>query len=151
MPSVSQGLVACGKCSYALYRTSAQTSARKISYYRVSVRRARPCEAIAHRRRLDGGRASKCPSTIGGHEGDCRMAGRQRMRRRWSQEEKRRIVAQTLMPGASVSQVARRYDVNTNLVFTWRRDTRLRPAVVPESEPTFLPVEVVSSPVSDAA
>ena len=33
-PSVSQGLVACGKCGYALYRTSAQTSARKISYYR---------------------------------------------------------------------------------------------------------------------
>ena len=71
------------------------------------------------------------------------------MRRRWSQEEKHRIVAQTLMPGASVSQVARRYDVNTNLVFTWRRDLRLRPAVVPESEPTFLPVEVVSSPVPE--
>ena len=33
-PSVSQGLVACGKCGYALYRTSARTSARKISYYR---------------------------------------------------------------------------------------------------------------------
>ena len=114
-----------------------------------SVRRARPCEAIAHRRSLDGGRASKCPSTIGGHEGACRMAGRHRMRRRWSQEEKRRIVAQTLMPGASVSQVARRYDVNTNLVFTWRRDPRLRPAVVPECEPTFLPVEVVSSPVPE--
>ena len=33
-PSVSQGLVACGKCGYGLYRTSARTSARKISYYR---------------------------------------------------------------------------------------------------------------------
>ena len=33
-PSVSQGLVACGKCGYALYRTSARTTARKISYYR---------------------------------------------------------------------------------------------------------------------
>ena len=33
-PTVSQGLVACGKCGYALYRTSAPTSARKISYYR---------------------------------------------------------------------------------------------------------------------
>ncbi len=32
--SVSQGLVACGKCGYGLYRTSAQTSARKISHYR---------------------------------------------------------------------------------------------------------------------
>ena len=76
------------------------------------------------------------------------MAGRQRMRRRWSQEEKRRIVAQTLMPGVSVSQVARRYDVNTNLVFTWRRDPRLRPS---DPEPSFLPVEVVSGPVSEPA
>ena len=33
-PSVLQGLVACGKCGYALSRTSAQTTARKISYYR---------------------------------------------------------------------------------------------------------------------
>ena len=32
--SVVQGLVSCGKCGYALSRTSAQTSARKISYYR---------------------------------------------------------------------------------------------------------------------
>ena len=33
-PSVVQGLVSCGKCGYALSRSSAQTSARKISYYR---------------------------------------------------------------------------------------------------------------------
>ena len=33
-PSVVQGLVSRGKCGYALSRTSAQTSARKISYYR---------------------------------------------------------------------------------------------------------------------
>ena len=33
-PSVVQGLVSCGKCGYALSRTSARTSARKISYYR---------------------------------------------------------------------------------------------------------------------
>ena len=33
-PSVSQGLVACGKCGHALYRTSTRTSARRISYYR---------------------------------------------------------------------------------------------------------------------
>ena len=77
------------------------------------------------------------------------MAGRHRTRRRWSEEEKRRIVGQTLVPGMSVSQVARRYDVNANLVFTWRRDPRLRPAVEPEPEPSFLPVEVVSSPVPD--
>ena len=33
-PSLVQGLVSCGKCGYALSRTSARTSARKISYYR---------------------------------------------------------------------------------------------------------------------
>ena len=57
------------------------------------------------------------------------MAGRGRTRRRWSQEEKRRIVAQTLMSGVSVSQVARRYDVKTNLVFKWPRDPQFRSAV----------------------
>jgi site-specific DNA recombinase len=33
-PSVCQGMVSCSKCGYALYRTSARTSARKIYYYR---------------------------------------------------------------------------------------------------------------------
>jgi len=33
-PSVVQGLVSCRKCGYALSRTSARTSARKIHYYR---------------------------------------------------------------------------------------------------------------------
>ena len=43
-----------------------------------------------------------------------------RRRRLWSEEEKRRIVAETLQPGASVSVVARRHDVNANMLFTWR-------------------------------
>ena len=33
-PSVVQGLVSCAKCGYALSRTSTQTSARKIHYYK---------------------------------------------------------------------------------------------------------------------
>lgn len=36
-------------------------------------------------------------------------------------EEKRAIVAESLAPGASVAEVARRYGVNANLVFQWRR------------------------------
>jgi transposase len=35
--------------------------------------------------------------------------------------ERREIVEQTLLPGASVSRVARQYDVNANQVFHWRR------------------------------
>src|SRR5260221_10185951 len=42
-------------------------------------------------------------------------------RRQRSEAERRRIVAESFEPGASVSVVARRHDVNANLLFTWRR------------------------------
>ncbi|MYH38043.1 MAG: transposase [Rhodospirillaceae bacterium] len=47
-----------------------------------------------------------------------------RRRRRWSEARKRRIVAESYQPGVSVSVVARRHDVNANLVFNWRRQYR---------------------------
>lgn len=53
------------------------------------------------------------------------------------------ICGQTLVPGVSVSQVARRYDVNANLVFAWLRDPRFADADVAEVA-HFLPVEVVA-------
>ena len=53
-------------------------------------------------------------------------------RRRRSEEERRRIVAESFEPGASVSVVARRHDVNTNLLFTWRR--RMGPASDPDRD-----------------
>jgi transposase len=82
--------------------------------------------------------------------------GRRRRRRSWSEEEKRRILAETLEPGASVSVVARRYDMNANLLFTWRRmlgamssipavDTvKLVPAVVAAEPVTAMPSASVS-------
>ncbi len=42
-------------------------------------------------------------------------------RRTWPEALKREIVAAASAPDASVSVVARQYDVNTNLVFTWRK------------------------------
>jgi transposase len=42
-------------------------------------------------------------------------------RRRRSKDEKRRIVEETLQPGASVAVVARRHELNANVVFLWRR------------------------------
>ena len=71
-----------------------------------------------------------------------------RTRRFWSEDEKRRIMAQTCAPGVSVSQVGRRYDVNANLIFTWRRDPRYKPAADGEDAASFLPVEVVPGPAS---
>jgi transposase len=39
--------------------------------------------------------------------------------RHWPVDVKRRIVEETLVPGASVSVVARRHDVNANQLFKW--------------------------------
>jgi len=41
--------------------------------------------------------------------------------RRRTIQERRSIVEETLLPGASVSRVARRHDVNANQVFYWRK------------------------------
>jgi transposase len=74
-----------------------------------------------------------------------------RQRRFWSDEEKRRIVAQTRAPGVSVSVVARRYDVNANLVFKWLRDPRY--GLVADEAVSFLPVEIAPdrpAPVAEA-
>jgi transposase len=49
---------------------------------------------------------------------------RRRRHRSWPEALKREIVTATLAPGSSVSLVARRYDVNANQVFAWRRRYR---------------------------
>ena len=68
-----------------------------------------------------------------------------RKRRVWSDDEKRTICAQTRVPGVSVSQVARRYDVNANLVFKWPREGWLPADAAMEEAGCFLPVEIVGT------
>ena len=74
-----------------------------------------------------------------------------RTKRLWTDEEKRSICFQTTAPGVSVAQVARRYAVNANLIFTWLRDPRYAPA--PDDgdaqEPLFLPVEIIDGDGND--
>jgi len=60
-------------------------------------------------------------------------------RRSYSKAFKRRVVAETLVPEASVAAVARRHDLNANMVFMWRRDRRFGPG---REAAVFLPVEV---------
>ncbi len=48
------------------------------------------------------------------------LSGVQR-RRRWTPEEKVRIVEETHLPGMSVSLVARRHGIGAGQLFTWRR------------------------------
>ncbi len=62
-----------------------------------------------------------------------------RKRRSYSKAFKRRVVTETQAPGASVAAVARRHDLNANMVFMWRRDPRFGPG---RDAAVFLPVEV---------
>jgi transposase len=45
-------------------------------------------------------------------------------RRRWSAEERFQILGEAFAPGACVADVARRHDISTGLLYTWR--SRLR-------------------------
>src|SRR5829696_5918339 len=65
---------------------------------------------------------------------------KQRRYRSWPESLKREIVAASLVPGASVSRVARRYDVKANQVFAWRR--RYRDGAAEPAELRLLPVTV---------
>ena len=70
-----------------------------------------------------------------------------RVRRRhrlWPEALKREIVAASLVPGASVSVVARKYDVSTSLVDTWRK--RFGETSQASRAPQLVPVIVVPDP-----
>jgi len=77
---------------------------------------------------------------------DTDEAGRRAARRRWPEALKRRIVGESLAPGASASVVARRYDVNANQLFKWRRQYE---AAGSGAGPAMVPVAVwPSSPAA---
>jgi transposase len=45
-------------------------------------------------------------------------------RRRWSADQKRALVAAAFAPGAVVTEVARRADVNSGQIYRWREELR---------------------------
>lgn len=62
-------------------------------------------------------------------------------RRRWSAEEKARIVAESFAPEALASEVARRHGVHRNQLYTWRREFRSEASGV-----AFAPVVAETTP-----
>jgi transposase len=69
-------------------------------------------------------------------------------RRRWTDEEKAWIVAESLDPATTVSAVARRYGLHASQLFTWRQ--RLA-APAGREAPAFVPVVVTEDGSAPAA
>jgi transposase len=86
-------------------------------------------------------------------------------RRQWSEDDKARIIVESLKPGANVSAIARRHGISPQQLFGWRREARAlfcedrdaeargapgsaspahAPAVVSGNVPAFAPVVLVA-------
>ena len=70
-------------------------------------------------------------------------------RRRWSDEERLRIVAEAFAPGARVADVCRRHDVSSGLIYTWRRKLLDAGAAQEAEVPSALPASVFVEAVVD--
>jgi transposase len=71
------------------------------------------------------------------------LSGAER-RRRWSDEAKARIVAESALPGVMVSQVARRHDVRPSQIYAWRKAAR-DGSLIRSDDPAFAAVEIAPS------
>ena len=65
-------------------------------------------------------------------------------RRRWSEEEKLRIVTESLIGPRLVSATARRHGISTSLLFTWRRAHRRGMLTSRPVDAGFVPAVVVA-------
>jgi transposase len=83
--------------------------------------------------------------------GPIEILGARERRRRWSVEQKLRIVAESEEPGAVVCAVAARHDVYPGLLHSWRGQVR-RGRLVAEQSVQLLPVQVTetSALIADA-
>ena len=68
-------------------------------------------------------------------------------RRRWSADDRARILEESLAPGAVISSVARRHGLTPQQLFTWRREARERAKVDAETL-AFVPAVVAPDPVT---
>ncbi|WP_347341684.1 IS66-like element accessory protein TnpA [Bradyrhizobium uaiense] len=66
-------------------------------------------------------------------------------RQRWSEDEKLKIVLESLQAPRQVAATARRYGVSRSLLLRWRRSFRLEPKDAAD-QPGFVPAIVVAEP-----
>lgn len=79
------------------------------------------------------------------------VGGRSRRNRKWPDEVKARIVSETLKPGVTVNDVARRHGVPANHVSSWRTLARTGRLVLPAPENPVEFAALMVGPLADAA
>jgi transposase len=67
-------------------------------------------------------------------------------RRRWTDDEKLKIVLESLQTPRAVSSTARRYGISRSLLLTWRRSFGTRPNDDEQLQPAFVPAMVTPDP-----
>jgi transposase len=81
-----------------------------------------------------------------GTDGD--LAPTRRKRRYWTRDDKRRIVDESLEEGASIAEIARRHEINANLLFTWRRKMGVELTAESDLAP-MLPVTIMAGSAAE--
>lgn len=79
------------------------------------------------------------------------VGGRGRRNRKWPDEVKARVVAETLLPGATVNEVARRHGLPANHVSSWRTLARKGRLVLPAPEDPVEFAALMVGPSGEAA
>ena len=64
-------------------------------------------------------------------------------RRRWTDDEKLKIVLESLQAPRAVSSTARRYGISRSLLLTWRRSFGTRTSDNEQPQPAFMPAMVM--------
>jgi transposase len=82
-------------------------------------------------------------------QGTVGIIGGRESRRRWSVEEKLRIVGETHEAGACIRAVAARHDVCPSLLHYWRRQEREGRLHAIEA-PSFVPVRLAEAPPAES-
>ena len=67
-------------------------------------------------------------------------------RRRWSDDERRRILAAAFAPNAIVANISRQFEVSTSLIYKWRQQ-----ALADEPAVAFAPAVMLPEPAAPAA
>ena len=87
----------------------------------------------------------------GVRRGRMEIITRRERRRSWSPEQKREIVAESLDPEVTPTEVARKHGISSGLLYTWRQQILGdQISVVTRSQPNFARVELVPQPLDSA-